>query len=70
MIAAAEVVVGLTENLFSSSSSSLSSSLSALSFSIAALFGARQLHEVLELSFNERRDHVFPWKLERIGSFY
>ena len=37
MIAAAEVVVGLTENLFSSRSSSFNSSLSAFSLSIAAL---------------------------------
>lgn len=37
IVAAAEVVVGLTENLLSSNSSSLRSSLSASSLSIAAL---------------------------------
>lgn len=46
MITAAEVVVGLTENLFSSSSSSFSSSLSAFSLSIAALKEAQNVRNL------------------------
>ena len=59
MTTASESVVGFTENLFSSCTSSLSSSLSARSFSIAALRGQPYLQNKLPaLPWCDEQEHV------------